>query len=184
MVVRHASPRPDGPAPAFDDETHLPAFEASPRPHARLSRPHEDRRRSQGSLRAAREGPRTPVRLTRVAASLRLAESRYRLRGAGAFESLFASGRRYDGRFLQLIAAPAHKAPGRTGYVIGRKAMPRAVDRNRLRRCLRARVRAARPTLAAWDVILRVRHAIDRSEIGAAVDEASSLIARLPDTTR
>jgi ribonuclease P protein component len=59
--------------------------------------------------------------------------SRYRLRGTGAFEAVFAAGRRLDGCYLQLVAAPAAQSIGRIGYVIGRKAMPRAVDRNRLR---------------------------------------------------
>lgn len=63
--------------------------------------------------------------------------------------------------------------------MIGRKVMPRAIDRNRLRRRLRVRVRAARPTVAAWDVILRVRRAVDRSEIPSAVEEASMLLMRL-----
>lgn len=73
----------------------------------------------------------------------------------------------------------ASGAPGRVGYVIGRKSMRLAVDRNRLRRRLRERVRAARPALADWDVIVRVRRAIRRDEIAAAVDEATLLIGRL-----
>lgn len=78
----------------------------------------------------------------------------------------------------------AHEAPGRVGYVIGRKSMRRAVDRNRLRRCLRERVRAERATLADWDVILRVRREVDRDDIAAAVAEASLLIGRLAGPTR
>lgn len=166
-------------SPPSDDETNLSTLEAPPRPRARLSRTHEDGRRPQGPLGPARQGPRTPLRLTRVADSPRLRESRYRLRGAGAFERVFASGRRFDGRYLQLIAVRASGAPGRVGYVIGRKSMRLAVDRNRLRRRLRERVRAARPALADWDVIVRVRRAIRRDEIAAAVDEATLLIGRL-----
>ena len=169
---------------AIRNETNLPTLEAPPRAYARLSRTHEDGRRPQGPLRSAREGARTPVRLTRVADSPRLRESRYRLRGAGAFEGVFASGHRYDGRFLQLIAVRAHEAPGRVGYVIGRKSMRRAVDRNRLRRCLRERVRAERATLAAWDVILRVRRDVGRDDIAAAIAEASRLIGRLAGAAR
>lgn len=166
-------------SPASDDETNLSTLEAPPRAYARLSRTHEDGWRPQGPRGPAREGPRTPVRLTRVADSPRIRESRYRLRGAGAFERVFASGRRYDGRFLQLIAVRAREAPGRVGYVIGGKSMRLAVDRNRLRRRLRERVRAARPALAEWDVIVRVRRPIRRDEIAAAVDEATLLIGRL-----
>ena len=38
--------------------------------------------------------------------------------------------------------------PGRVGYVIGTKQLPRAVDRNRLRRMLREAIRARRPALS------------------------------------
>jgi len=102
-----------------------------------------------------------------------------RLRGTGAFEAVFASGRRFDGRFLQLVAAPAARPVGRVGYVIGRKAMPRAVDRNRLRRRLREIVRAARPALDAYDVIVRVRSAVARADVDAAAQEGARLVARV-----
>jgi ribonuclease P protein component len=172
------------PVTGIEHETNLSALKAPPRAYARLSRTHEDGRRPQGPRRPTREGPRTPLRLTRVADSPRIRESRYRLRGAGAFETVFASGRRYDGRFLQLIAVRASEAPGRVGYVIGRKSMRLAVDRNRLRRRLRERVRVARPALADWDVIVRVRRTVLRRDIAAAVDEATLLIGRLAGATR
>jgi len=104
-----------------------------------------------------------------------------RLRGTGAFEAVFASGRRFDGRFLQLVAAPAARPVGRVGYVIGRKAMARAVDRNRLRRRLREIVRAARPALDAYDVIVRVRSAVAPGDVDTAVQEGVRLVARVAE---
>jgi len=101
------------------------------------------------------------------------------LRGVGAFESVFTHGTRHDARFLQLIAAPAAQDPGRVGYVIGRKAMPHAVDRNRLRRRLRETVRAARPAIERFDIILRVRQRVARDDIAAAVAESRTLLARI-----
>jgi ribonuclease P protein component len=92
---------------------------------------------------------------------------------------VFRTGRRLDGRLLQLYAAPAARTPGRVGYVIGGKAMPRAVDRNRLRRRLREALRAARPAVAAYDVVVRVRRAISAPEIDAAVGEAALLVGEL-----
>ena len=74
--------------------------------------------------------------------------------------------------------------PGRVGYVIGRKAMPRAVDRNRLRRRLREYVRAARPAAERFDIILRVRERVRRDDIAAAAAEAPVLLARLTGGTR
>lgn len=161
-------------------ETHLSAIEASSCAHARLSRPHEDGRRPQGPVRAPGEGSRAPFRLTHVAspASARRA-ARYRLRGVGAFEAVFKTGARHDGHFLQVIAAPAAQSPGRVGFVIGRKMMRRAVDRNRLRRCLRECARAARPAIEAFDIILRVKRIVPSADISAATAESQRLLARL-----
>ena len=92
---------------------------------------------------------------------------------------MFASGRRLDGRFLQLIVAPAARPIGRVGYVIGRKAMPRAVDRNRLRRRLRVLLREARPVIEAFDVVVRVRAAVARADVDAATAEGARLIRRI-----
>jgi ribonuclease P protein component len=78
-----------------------------------------------------------------------------------------------------LIAAPAAQDPGRVGYVIGRKAMPRAVDRNRLRRRLRETVRASRPSIERFDIILRVRQRVRASDIVVAVGEARRLLDQL-----
>ena len=107
----------------------------------------------------------------------------YRLTGQGAFEAVFRQGRRYDGRYLQVVAAPASKPPGRAGFVIGRKVSVRAVDRNRIRRKLREVVRALRPGLLAFDLILRVKQAGNRVEQDAAAREAHDLLAALAGPT-
>jgi len=78
-----------------------------------------------------------------------------------------------------LVAAPAARSPGRIGYVIAAKAIPRAVDRNRLRRRLRETLRAARPAIEIYDVIVRVKRAVARNEILAAAAEGPVLVERL-----
>ncbi len=93
---------------------------------------------------------------------------------------MFRIGRRVEGLYLQLVFAPAASG-GRTGYVIGRKVLARAVDRNRVRRKLREVVRVMRPRLAAYDVILRVKRARNRAEQDAAAEEARRLLAQVAD---
>ena len=78
-----------------------------------------------------------------------------------------------------MIAAEAAQSPGRVGYVIGRKMIRRAVDRNRLRRLLRESVQAARPRIEAFDVILRVQRSVTRAQIGPASAESRELLERL-----
>jgi ribonuclease P protein component len=63
--------------------------------------------------------------------------------------------------------------------VIGAKAIPRAVDRNRLRRRLRETLRAARPAVEMYDVIVRVKRAVARNEILAAAAEGGVLVEKL-----
>jgi ribonuclease P protein component len=57
--------------------------------------------------------------------------------------------------------------------------MRRAVDRNRLRRCLREIVRAARPAVLAFDIVLRVKRIVLRADIAAACAESRHLLSRL-----
>jgi len=107
------------------------------------------------------------------------ASRRCRLTGAGAFEALFRTGRRNEGEFLQLVSAPAARTCGRVGYVIGRKALPRAVDRNRVRRMLRVVLREGKPIIGGLDVIVRVKRPVARSEFARIVAEARSMLAGL-----
>lgn len=103
----------------------------------------------------------------------------YRLTGAGAYDAVFRSGQRSEGQYVQVIAAPATADVGRAGYVIARKTLPRAVDRNFVRRRFRESVRALRPAIDGFDVILRLKRAANRSEQQAATLEAAQLLAAL-----
>jgi ribonuclease P protein component len=91
---------------------------------------------------------------------------------------VFRTGRRVEGAYLQLIVAPA-AGVGRTGFVIGRKTLARAVDRNRIRRKLREVLRAQRTALSRYDIIVRVKRAGSRAEQEAATAEARRLLETL-----
>ena len=81
---------------------------------------------------------------------------------------------------MQLVALPAARIPGRAGLVVPKKVLPRAVDRNRVRRMLRAAHVAARPAVLGYDVILRLKRALTRAEFRAAASDAARLLAALP----
>jgi ribonuclease P protein component len=63
--------------------------------------------------------------------------------------------------------------------VIGKKALPLSVDRNRVRRMLREVVRAARPGIESHDVILRLKRGCPRHEFRLIAAEAARLLAAL-----
>jgi ribonuclease P protein component len=99
------------------------------------------------------------------------------------FDALFAAGRRRDGEYLQLVYAPARKPGGRVGLVVPRKALPLAVDRNRVRRLLRAAASSARPGIGRVDVILRLKRGCARAEFPAIAAEAARLLSDLARRT-
>jgi ribonuclease P protein component len=80
---------------------------------------------------------------------------------------------------MQLVAAPAASRPGRLGLVVPKKVLPLAVDRNRVRRMLRAAQQAARPAVLDFDVILRLKRGCQRTEFRKVAAEAARLIAAL-----
>ena len=106
---------------------------------------------------------------------------RFRLTGTGAFDAIFRTGRRREGRFLQMISTVAAHDCGRVGIVIGSKALPRAVDRNRVRRMLRVRLSNARPAIERYDLVLRLKKAAPRAEFHLIADEATKLLSALAE---
>jgi ribonuclease P protein component len=70
------------------------------------------------------------------------------------------------------------------GFVIGKKALRNAVDRNRVRRVLRVAVAQLRPAIEAFDVILRLKRGCTRHEVPAVAAEATDLLRALLATAR
>lgn len=109
-------------------------------------------------------------------------EALYRLSGAAAFTRIFGQGKRRGGHFIQIIFAPAElPSIGRYGFIVSKKTLPRAVDRNRFKRKVRVALRALRLPLSRYDVVVRVKIKVMRSEIDAAAAEAEMLLTRLTE---
>ena len=77
---------------------------------------------------------------------------------------------------MQIVTAPAASSTGRAGFVVSRKALRRAVDRNRLKRIVREFLRASRPALSAFDVVIRLKRPIGPQQVPAAAAEAIALV--------
>ena len=169
-------------------ETHVPTLEDPPRAEPRLPGPNEDRRRPQSAFGTSCEGPRSSRRLVpgrpiptscprqRETPRRRTANQATRLTGTGAFEAIFRHGTRREGRHVQIITAPASQGPGRVGFVVSGKTLPRAVDRNRLKRLLREFLRATRPEFAAFDLVIRLKRPVTREALADIAQEAAALI--------
>ena len=83
---------------------------------------------------------------------------------------------------MQLVyapAAPTDAPAGRYGFVVGRRAMKRAVDRNRFKRVVRERLRMLADDAAPYDLVIRVKRPVARDVVDTAAAEAIALIERL-----
>jgi ribonuclease P protein component len=110
-------------------EAHLPTQQPEAQEEARLSRPDADSGRPRGAEVAAATGPQASRRLI------------WRVRDRGTFEALERSRPHVVGP-IALRRAAAGPGPPRVAYAVGRR-VGGAVARNRLRRRLRAAVRAS-----------------------------------------
>jgi ribonuclease P protein component len=68
--------------------------------------------------------------------------------------------------------------------VIGRKELPRAVDRNRLRRMLREMLRVRRDATQGFDIVLRLRQTCAPAELREVAAEARGLLDSLGPPAR
>jgi ribonuclease P protein component len=95
---------------------------------------------------------------------------------------VFRDGTRFEGRHVQIIAAPAALPLGRFGLVVGRKALSRATERNRFKRLVREAFRASREAVARLDVVVRLKPPLRRADVDAAAREAAGLLVRAAAT--
>jgi ribonuclease P protein component len=68
--------------------------------------------------------------------------------------------------------------------VISRKQLPRAVDRNRLRRMLREALRVRRRATLGFDIVLRLSQTCARAELPGVAAEARALLDSLAPPAR
>jgi ribonuclease P protein component, eubacterial len=102
-----------------------------------------------------------------------------RLRRASEFENVLANARRASSRNFSGWAQPNEAGVPRLGIIAGRKAAPRAVDRNRGKRLIRECFRAAFAELGSLDVIVQVRTPLRDSNNEALRAELRELLHKL-----
>jgi ribonuclease P protein component len=98
----------------------------------------------------------------------------FRLLKPAQFEQVFKLNERARTDTLLVMAQPNQFAGARLGMVIAKRLLPRAVDRNRVKRCIRETFRVQRAHLPACDFVVRL---IARpSEGKEAADLARTLV--------
>lgn len=79
-----------------------------------------------------------------------------RLTCKAEFDRVFADNQRARTDFLLVMARPNTAGYARLGMVVPKRLLARAVDRNRVKRCVRESFRAVRGTLPACDFVVRL----------------------------
>ena len=174
-------------------ETHLSTVGCSSQTHARLSRPHVYPGWTGGHSCPSRQRPPSPgclihgsgvARATNTGASF---PRRYRLTKTDEFSSVFGFRKALRSSHFLLhwrTRTAAEAQDPRLGLVVAKKLLPRAVDRNLIRRLAREHFRLLRQGLPARDLILRLAARpveLNRLQLAA---EIRGLLGRLTEAVR
>jgi ribonuclease P protein component len=166
-------------------ETDISTQQAASQAHTRLSRPDGHARRSQGTEPASREGSRPPHSVGRLtdggALAARVAGSAgTRLRRSSEFGRVFADPLRSSDIYFTVLARANELDRPRLGLAISRRAAPRAVDRNKLKRLARESFRH-RADLPAADFVVLARPGAARAVKAALRESLDRHFTRLAD---
>src|SRR5687768_4042062 len=105
------------------------------------------------------------------------------LRGSNDFQRVYRTGKRYEGHLLTVFVLPNSLTQHRLGITASRKALGRAVDRNRAKRLLREAFRLTKPRLdrlkKRYDWVLNARRSLLFLESRRPSDEFEQMIARV-----
>jgi ribonuclease P protein component len=158
-------------------ETHLPAFHRSPQAYPRFPCPHENQGWPRRDQRASRQGPHATGGLSDIRSdppgAVRFHDAR--LTVPADFDRVFADNQRARTDAYLIMARPNAQGHARLGLVVGKRQLPRAVDRNRIKRCARASFRLLFPELPACDFVVRV---LAKPVRGSEVRELTSVLRR------
>jgi ribonuclease P protein component len=105
------------------------------------------------------------------------------LRGSNDFQRVYKTGKRYEGHLLTVFVLPNSLPQHRLGITASRKALGKAVDRNRAKRLLREAFRLTRPHLdrltRKYDWVLNARRSLLSLEGRRPSEEFEKMIAKV-----
>jgi ribonuclease P protein component len=107
------------------------------------------------------------------------------LRASQEFQKVYRKGKRYDGTLITAFVL-ANKLPhNRFGVTASRKALGKAVHRNRARRLLKETFRLKTASLCAlkgkYDWVLNAKRNLPALKVQSALDEFEKLISRVAE---
>jgi ribonuclease P protein component len=108
---------------------------------------------------------------------------RNHLRDSGEFQHVYRNGKRYDGVFITVFVLENAVLRHRLGVTASKKALGKAVQRNRAKRLLRETFRSNEPSLSAltknYDWVLNAKPAVLSQKLSAPREEFEGIIEKV-----
>jgi len=105
------------------------------------------------------------------------------LRDSGEFQRVYRNGKRYDGVFITVFVLENDAVEHRLGVTASKKALGKAVQRNRAKRLLRETFRSNETSLGAltknYDWVLNAKPSVLSQKLNAPREELEGIIKRV-----
>src|SRR6476660_1916128 len=105
------------------------------------------------------------------------------LRDTTEFQHVYRNGKRYEGVFISAFVIENQELNHRLGVTASKKALGKAVQRNRAKRLLRETFRANETSLSAltknYDWVLNAKPAVLSQKLNAPREELDGIIERV-----
>jgi ribonuclease P protein component len=105
------------------------------------------------------------------------------LRDSREFQHVYRNGKRYDGVFITVFVIENQGEQHRLGVTASKKALGKAVQRNRAKRLLRETFRSNEPSLRAlsrnYDWVLNAKAAVLSHKVDAPGQELAEVIEKV-----
>jgi ribonuclease P protein component len=105
------------------------------------------------------------------------------LRDSGEFQHVYRNGKRYDGVFITVFVVENEALNHRLGVTASKKALGKAVQRNRAKRLLRETFRSNEPSLRTlmknYDWVLNAKPSVLSEKMNAPRQEFEGIIEKV-----
>lgn len=105
------------------------------------------------------------------------------LRDSGEFQHVYRNGKRYDGVFITVFVVKNEALNHRLGVTASKKALGKAVQRNRAKRLLRETFRSNEPSLRTltknYDWVLNAKPSVLSQKMNAPRQEFEGIIEKV-----